>query len=102
MLFEDLFLFRAPLGEPILASLAGLALSLGLVTGVLVLVERTPLLKLGSATRLGGDESLMILLSSSIALNTFSESASMLLGVAIAEVLTGLGVVEAPYLPPAV
>ena len=86
-------------------SLLGLMLSLVLVICVLVVlgfVERTPLLNDGRATRLGAmTESLIMLLSSSIALKIFSSSA--LLGVAIAVLWTGFGVVELDwYLPPAV
>jgi hypothetical protein len=99
---EDLFLLReaflavrAPFGEPIRVSLLGLILSLVLVIGVLVVlefVERTPLLNDGKATLLGAmTESLIMLLSSSIALKIFSSSA--LPGVAIAVLLTGFGVV---------
>ena len=87
---------RAPFGEPIRVSLLGLTLSLVLVIGVLVVlefVERTPLLNDGRAALLGAmTESLIMLLSSSIALKIFSSST--LLGVAIAVLRTGFGVVE--------
>jgi hypothetical protein len=107
---DDLFLDReaflvvmAPFGDPMRVNLFGLMLSLDLVIGVLLVlgpVESTPLLNDGRATRLGAStESLIMLLSSSIALKIFSSS---LLGVAMAVLLTGFGVVELIYLPPAV